>query len=136
MKGDYYLNIIYSLRDYFYNIDPTLKMYIDEQQVSFQDEFVEIRTSSKTLDDPNFAIISDYATINIYSKNNVDEIVAKFLDRLRNAYIPIKDFVNQTGEIIDNLRVTNVEIVDIGVLKSNHYVKSLSVFYKLYIKEV
>ena len=132
MTKERYLNIIYSIRDYLYSVRD-IDIYIDEFAFETDKEtFVEILTSLGYKE--SGYKVTDFAQINVYSKSSVDEVIADYLEALKDAYIIVKDFLN-TGEVIDAVEITDIEIKELGMLESGHYVKTMTIYFRN-IKEV
>jgi len=130
MTKQMYLNIILSIRDFLYNINPQWRWYLDTVNERMnEDVFIEVLTSMQMME--NYPYKQDFMNINVYAKDNIDDVVGTIVEALESRVIPVKDFAGGTGEIIDHLEITRIDIKTLGVTESGHVVRNLSVYYKI-----
>jgi hypothetical protein len=122
------MNMVKSIRKFFYDIDNTVKWYVDEFNADMvDDEFVEVLSSTRIREDEILPEVSDLINVNVYSKADVDALVGKIYDALNNRFIDVLDFENGTLTRLDRIYITRIEITNLGNI-SGYQVKNLSVF--------
>ena len=55
-----------------------------------KDDFITVRESMNRIQDAALPKWNDYISINVYSKEHVDEITAEIIDGLQNMIIPVQ----------------------------------------------
>jgi len=132
MTQKFYLNIIRSLRAFFYNIDSSVRWYIDtENENMLDDEFVEVLTSTRIIEDEIKPSFGDLINLNVYSKNDIDVLVGKIYEALDNRFIDILNYVDGTLEKVGSIYVKRIDITNLGSI-SGYYVKNLSIVIECY----
>lgn len=122
------MNVVKSIRKFFYDIDNNVKWYIDTNNVNMtEDEFVEVLSTTMLRESEILSEVSDLINVNVYSKADVDALVGKIYDALNNRFIDVLDFENGTLTRLDRIYITRIEITNLGNI-SGYQVKNLSVF--------
>jgi hypothetical protein len=122
------MNVVKSIRKFFYDIDNNVKWYIDTNNVNMtEDEFVEVLSTTMLRESKILPEVSDLINVNVYSKADVDALVGKIYDALNNRFIDVLDFENGTLTRLDRIYITRIEITNLGNI-SGYQVKNLSVF--------
>lgn len=135
MTYSFYMNMVKSIRKFFYDIDNTVKWYVDEFNVDMvDDEFVEVLSSTRIREDEILPEVSDMINVNVYSKADVDVLVGKIYNALNNRFIDVLDFENSTLERLDRIYISRIEITNLGEI-SGYHVKNLSVYVE-FISEI
>lgn len=128
MTYNFYMNVVKSIRKFFYDIDNNVKWYIDTNNVNMtEDEFVEVLSTTMLRESEILSEVSDLINVNVYSKADVDALVGKIYDALNNRFIDVLDFENGTLTRLDRIYITRIEITNLGNI-SGYQVKNLSVF--------
>lgn len=128
MTNNFYMNVVKSIRKFFYDIDNNVKWYIDTNNVNMtEDEFVEVLSTTMLRESKILPEVSDLINVNVYSKADVDALVGKIYDALNNRFIDVLDFENGTLTRLDRIYITRIEITNLGNI-SGYQVKNLSVF--------
>ena len=131
MTKELYLNVVYSLRYFFRNIDSDIRWYLDSYNERMtEDEFVEVLTTTRRSSDDvgRGAIWSDFANVNVYSKTDVASLVATIVDAIPDM-IPIYDFVNnQSDNVIGYIIRRRVEVNRVPPIEG-YQVQNVSLYY-------
>lgn len=132
MKAELYMNIIKSVRKFFYESNNTVRWYIDEVNINMaEDEFVEVLSSTRLSEDEILPEVSDLINVNVYSKADVDAVVQKIVSVLENRFIDILDFEGGTLNQIGRIYITRIEITNLGEI-SGYFVKNLGIYTELF----
>jgi len=132
LTKELYLNIIYSIRNFLFNINSTYEWYFDENAPIDKDDFITVRESMNRIQDVVLPKWNDYISINIYSKTQVDTIAAEIIEGLQNMVITVLDFYGGTQNIIGYLEIEHIEDKFLTVLDTGHAVRNLTIYYKFY----
>lgn len=131
MTKEFYRNVIYSIRDFLYNINPTYEWYFGENAPIDKDEFITVNESMNRIQHSVLSRWNDYISINVYSKTNAETIAGEIIENLSDTVIEVKNFVNGTQEVIGHVEIDHIEDKLITVLDTGHTVRNLSIYYKI-----